>query len=252
MRKILIRLDDICPKMDHSKFDKFKDLFIKYNVHPIIGVVPDCKDNLLNIDDEDPLFWDKIKDLQKKGWTIAMHGCFHQYVTSSKGLLSSHKRSEFAGLSYEEQLKKIKYGSILLKNKGIQVDVFMAPSHSYDKNTIKALKACGFKYITDGLTNHPYEYMGMIFVPCKESKLIKTNRFSTVCLHTNMATNDRYLEIENYLKKEGNRSFINFYQATEMKKKSYWLSRIEELLFYVKEYYIINFVYILYKKVKKD
>lgn len=66
MRKILIRLDDICPKMDHSKFDKFKDLFTKYNVHPIIGVVPDCKDNLLNINDEDPLFWEKIKDLQKK------------------------------------------------------------------------------------------------------------------------------------------------------------------------------------------
>ena len=59
-------------------------------------------------------------------------------------------------------------------------------------------------------------------------------------------------EIENYLKKEGNTSFINFYQATELKKKPYWLSRIEELLFYVKKYYIINFVYILYKKVKKD
>ncbi len=252
MRKILIRLDDICPRMNHSKFDKFKDLFIKYNVHPIIGVVPECKDKLLNIDDEDPLFWEKIAEFQKLGWTIAMHGCFHEYVTASNGLLSNSRRSEFAGLSYEEQLEKIKYGKNLLEKKGIKVDVFMAPSHSYDKNTIKALKKCGFRYVTDGLTNHPYKYMDMVFVPCKESKLIKTNRFSTVCLHTNTATNERYFELEKYLKEEREQSFIDFYQAAQLKKESYWLARIEEVFFYIKKYYIVNIAYILYKKFKKD
>jgi hypothetical protein len=52
MRKILFRLDDICPKMNHAKFNQFKDLFMKYNVHPIIGVVPECRDDLLNIDEK--------------------------------------------------------------------------------------------------------------------------------------------------------------------------------------------------------
>lgn len=252
MRKILFRLDDVCPKMDHSKFDRIKDLFMKYNVHPIIGVVPECKDNMLNIDDEDPLFWEKVAELQKLGWTVAMHGCFHEYVTHSNGLISNGKKSEFAGLSYEEQIKKIKYGKNVLEKNGIKVDVFMAPSHSYDKNTIKALKTCGFRYVTDGLTNRPYEYMGLTFVPCKESKIIRTNRFSTVCLHTNTAANERFSEIEKLLKEQREEAYIDFYQAAQLKKQSYWLSRIKELLFYVKKYYIINGIYILYKKIKKD
>ncbi|MBO5868921.1 MAG: DUF2334 domain-containing protein [Oscillospiraceae bacterium] len=138
-RQIVFRLDDICPQMDHAKFHRMRKIFEEYGVKPIIGVVPDCKDPLLNCSEEDPDFWEMIRSLQADGWTIAMHGCYHLYVTKSSGLLSNGRRSEFAGLSYEEQYRKLEYGRDKLREHGIETDVFMAPSHSFDKKTIKAL-----------------------------------------------------------------------------------------------------------------
>ena len=177
-RKIVFRMDDICPQMDHGRFDRVRQIFDRYDVKPIIGVVPECKDPLLNVDKEDPHFWEMIKQSQQSGWTIAMHGCFHEYVTKENGLLSHSRSSEFAGLSYEEQYRKLEYGRDKLKEYGIETDVFMAPSHSFDKTTIRALKDLGFRCVTDGLTARPYTYMGMLFVPCMEGKIVAARRFS--------------------------------------------------------------------------
>lgn len=252
MQNILFRLDDICPRMGSAQFNRIKDIFFQYNVHPIIGVVPDCKDETLNIDKEDPEFWDKIRELQNLGWTVAMHGCFHVYVTKSNGLISHGAKSEFAGLPYKEQYEKIQLGKEILGNKGITTDVFMAPSHSYDKNTLKALKKAGFKYVTDGLTNHPYKFMGLLFVPCKESKLVSVDRLSTVCLHTNTAAEERFTEIERYLSEKGIDNVVSFYQAAQLQPKHYCISRLEEIIFYIKKYYIVNTAYVLYKRIKRD
>ena len=38
--KIVIRLDDIAPNMNWDMMKKTKDLFKKYNVKPLIGVIP--------------------------------------------------------------------------------------------------------------------------------------------------------------------------------------------------------------------
>lgn len=109
-RRIVIRMDDICPRMKKIPFQRMRKLLESYGATAIIGVVPECRDESLNLEEEDPCFWNMISDLQKKGWTIAMHGCFHQYVTNSNGMISNNKRSEFAGLSYDEQYEKLKYG----------------------------------------------------------------------------------------------------------------------------------------------
>ena len=39
--KIAIRMDDIAPGMDWEKFDRFRALCTRYNVKPLIGVVPE-------------------------------------------------------------------------------------------------------------------------------------------------------------------------------------------------------------------
>ena len=67
MRKILIRFDDICPTMDYSQFKKATDLLDKYNVHPLIGVIPECQDEELLIEEYHSDFWNYIKELEKKG-----------------------------------------------------------------------------------------------------------------------------------------------------------------------------------------
>jgi hypothetical protein len=42
--KIAVRLDDITPDMDWERFYKFKALLDRYQVKPLIGVVPDNRD----------------------------------------------------------------------------------------------------------------------------------------------------------------------------------------------------------------
>lgn len=241
-RKVIIRMDDICPCMKKEPFERMQNILDKYEATAIIGVVPECRDPKLNIEAEDPFFWKKIKELQEKGWTVAMHGCFHEYVTKNNGYLSDNNSSEFAGLSYEKQLAKLQYGKNKLKENGIETDVFMAPSHSYDKNTLCALRELGFKYITDGLTSRPYMHFDLVFIPCIESKITKAKRLMTVCYHTNTIAEERFIETEKLLK-EYRDQVISFSDAYTMPRRSYAIARFEELLRWIWKYRIKRIAY---------
>lgn len=245
-RKIIIRMDDICPKMKKAPFQRIKKILEKYDATAIIGVVPDCKDPELNFEEEDPHFWDMIKMLQKQKWTIAMHGCYHKYVTSCNGLISANGRSEFAGLSYAEQYKKLKYGKEKLQEHGIVTDVFMAPSHSYDSNTLKALKKLGFKYVTDGLTFFPYEHAGLLFIPCVDAKIKNRSGLRTVCYHPNHMTEQRFKETEELLRNH-REDVISFTDAYQYPKISYFRARIEEKMMWIWKYKIVGTIYHIIK-----
>ena len=45
--KVAVRLDDITPDMDWERFLKFKELLDRYQVKPLIGVVPENRDENL-------------------------------------------------------------------------------------------------------------------------------------------------------------------------------------------------------------
>jgi predicted deacetylase len=199
MKKCTIRLDDITPNMNWENFFKVKEILDKHDIKPLIGVVPDNKDPKLNIDYSGPEFWGYIKDLQKSGWTIAQHGYQHKYVTTCSGILGINNRSEFAGLKYEEQLEKLKLGRKILEDKGIKSDIFMAPSHSYDKETLKALKVADFKIVTDGYTKYPYKENDLLFIPSKIPMLINFDGIETVCLHTNTITTENIILLDKRL-----------------------------------------------------
>ena len=47
----------------------------------------------------------------------------------------------------------------------IQIRSFFAPNHTYDENTIKALRESGIRYIIDGYGLFPYTEYDMIFIP---------------------------------------------------------------------------------------
>ncbi len=59
----------------------------------------------------------------------------------------------------------ISRGKEKLKELGVHSDIFMAPGHAYDEDTLKALRSCGFKYVTDGYGEGPYMYKGLKFLP---------------------------------------------------------------------------------------
>lgn len=185
MRKILVRFDDICPTMDFTQFEKAIEILRIYDIKPLLGVIPACKDPELQIGKPHEEFWEYIKLLQGKGYKLAMHGYTHVYDSQKRGIVNIGFRSEFAGHTYQEQYEKIRNGKETLKTHGIETDIFFAPSHSYDLNTLKALQANGFKYISDGMSSKPLSRNGIICIPCRAAGVpkIKKNGYYTAVFH---------------------------------------------------------------------
>lgn len=198
--RIAVRMDDITPDMDWAKFMRFKELCDRYQVKPLIGVVPDNRDDHLHIDapESAPVgdFWSYLKVLEDEGWSIAQHGVTHIYTTRKMGCFPLNRLSEFAGTGYEKQYEALKRGRDILSDHGIRTDIFMAPAHSFDRHTIKALKKLGFTKITDGFGGRPYVRWGMLFLPIsyrQSSSLKKENGCTTFVVHAN-TMNDRDFE----------------------------------------------------------
>ena len=176
--RIAIRMDDITPDMDWGKFNRFKDLLDAHRITPLIGVVPKNKDEKLSINPAREDFWDYIKALRDRGWVVAMHGYKHRYTTKNPGLFPIGGKSEFAGLPYARQDEMIRKAKRILRTNGIETDIFMAPSHSFDRDTLMALKKNGFNRLTDGFGTGPFRAEDMIFYPIavKRSDSLKDTR----------------------------------------------------------------------------
>ncbi|MDE6203153.1 MAG: DUF2334 domain-containing protein, partial [Lachnospiraceae bacterium] len=164
-------------------------LLDQYQVKPLIGVVPDNRDeNLVRKESRGPEdFWAYIKELEKEGWVMAMHGFRHIYTTDRGGIFPLNNFSEFAGVPYERQREMLAAGKGMLEEKGIQTDIFMAPAHSYDGNTLKALKDTGFWALTDGFGDYPYRFQGLTFFPISFQlgrTFKKKKGYSTMVVHT--------------------------------------------------------------------
>ncbi len=208
----IFRLDDISWDMNYENFSRIRDLFFRYDVRPLIGVIPNNKDLTLKAQvgkrhlSEDE-FWKEVYSLQREyGWAVALHGYNHVYVTDNGGIFGNHPYAEFAGLLYEHQEEKIQKGKAILEQHGLTIDAFMAPGHSLDWNTVKALKNNGIYTITDGIAAYPYRKRDMLFVPQVWSWPRKgILGIETVCFHINSWDSRRFERLESFFQKnQGN------------------------------------------------
>ena len=207
--------------MNWDNFYEFLELFKKYNVVPLLGVVPDNKDPNLSVAEKEDRFWEIIKKLCEEGTVeISQHGYRHLYTTKKIQLFyricGFQTQSEFYGIGYKKQYEMIKKGKEIINKHGIDVDIWMAPAHSYDKNTVKALKALGFKAATDGIGLFPVKRGGIMFVPqqvwCPEKSRMGVK---TICLHLNNANGELYKKVENHLKSD--RNIVSFSSVLDYK-----------------------------------
>src|SRR3954464_6655558 len=99
--KYLLRFDDLCPTMAREPFTRFMDLVDRYRIHPILAVVPDNHDPELDIENPDPNFWRRMRDLESAGATIALHGYRHVCQNRGPSFLRMHSDTEFAGVPEE-------------------------------------------------------------------------------------------------------------------------------------------------------
>lgn len=212
--KYLIRLDDACPTMDHAKWQRMIDILDHYGVRPMVGIIPHNEDPEQIIAAVDLDFWNKAKNWEQKGYAIALHGYNHCYISEDAGVNPLWNRSEFAGVSYETQLQKIHDGYHILKKKGLNPKYFFAPSHTFDYNTLKALRACtDIRIISDTVATKPYKMGDFIFIPQLGGHCMKMYipGIWTFCLHPSTMTDENFISTEAFIKSQKSK-FIAFDQ----------------------------------------
>lgn len=174
--------------MRWSVWDPIEDYLIAANIQPLLAVIPDNHDESLKFELPNPRFWDRVRSWQARGWAIGLHGYRHQYVTQNPGLLGINCLSEFAGLPEEEQARKIDRALSVFRNEGVRPDAWVAPAHSFDASTVRALRAANLRTISDGFSVYPVtDRNGMFWVP---QQIWRFRRMPfgvwTICAHHNM------------------------------------------------------------------
>lgn len=253
--KILVRFDDICPTMNFVQFQKAIDLLDKYSIKPLLGVIPDCKDPDLYIETEHADFWEFVKSLQSKGYTIAMHGYQHVFDTEVRGLINNSFKSEFAGHSIDEQKEKIVKGKKILEAHGIYTDIFFAPAHSYDKNTIKALSQCGFKYMSDSGGSKVYKLFGIKLLPVRQCNIIRflPLKYTTAIFHAHeWVREDKKEDYDffNDLLNNKRSQIVQFKLFSELPSGINLVQRLEEKVYVFYERHIHPYLVKVYRKIR--
>lgn len=185
--RYILRFDDICPTMDWETWGEIEQVLTIAGVKPILAVVPDNKDPSLQVAPAREDFWERVRQWQRLGWTIGLHGYRHVYETDDPGVIGLNNRSEFAGLSASEQERKLRAGLEVFRREEVLPDIWVAPAHSFDDMTVVILRRLGIKTISDGFFLGPRKDAdGSTWVPQQLWRL-RPRLFGlwTVCYHHN-------------------------------------------------------------------
>tara|TARA_Y100001958_G_C21213167_1_gene538720 strand:+ start:46 stop:777 length:732 start_codon:yes stop_codon:yes gene_type:complete len=222
MSKYILRLDDISANMNWTKFEKFVDIANNFQIKPIIAVIPDNMDEeLLSYENRGiNYFWNSIKTLDNQGWEIGIHGLNHLFHTQDSGLLGINDYAEFSGLDFSMQDRMIKESLKIFEKFNINTRLFVAPAHSFDNNTIKALRNNGIYIISDGFSMFPCKYEGITLVP----QLFAHPRkmpfgFYTFCVHLNNISDSDFSKLEKFVV-SNHKDFITLENALSLTTNS--------------------------------
>lgn len=235
--KYLIRLDDACPTMNSKLWDKMENILDLYDIKPMVGIIPNNRDLTLEIDPIDNFFWEKALRWQQKKWTIALHGYDHVYISNNGGINPVHNRSEFAGLPLNLQEEKIEKGVEILKEHQLEAKYFFAPSHTFDLNTIIALRnKSEIRNISDTIAFNTYVDNDFVFHPQQFGKFrnIKISGNWTFCFHPNTMSDEDLNAISLFIK-ENKSKFVSFdeIEVQNLKKKNVF-DKIFSFLYFLK------------------
>lgn len=188
--RYIVRLDDACPTMRAQIWHPLEQAFDDLQIKPIVGVIPENRDPKLMCSATDPDFWGRVRGWQRKGWSVALHGLHHTYhpiPAHARPILRLHNESEFVGLPLEEQKRKISQGYATMTAEGVLPRIFMAPSHTFDANTLTALReATDIRLIADGHSLRAFDRQGFTWIPQQLWRFISMPvGLWCICLHPN-------------------------------------------------------------------
>ena len=212
--KYILRLDDACPTMKLSSWQRIEKKLDQYCIKPIVAVIPKNKDTTMFIDPHNEKFWHMVRNWEGKGWCIAMHGYTHRYDSSEGGFARLKTQSEFAGIAPQIQEKRILRGYAKLKAVGLSPSVWVAPSHTFDTATLRALtEKTDIRIISDGWSFRPYLDYDFIWIP-QQISWFKSLIFGTwtICIHPNTMLEEDIVKFEKMLDK----NFSKFFSLEEI------------------------------------
>ena len=184
--RYLIRLDDACHTMQRRSWRLIEQVLDKHDVKPIVAVIPDNRDPKLMFEARDSAFWGGVRAWASKAWTIAMHGYSHvMHATRAPLVLPFYQRSEFAGLTLEEQAARVRAAWNLFQAEGLEPSVWIAPAHSFDLVTLQAVRReTPIRLISDGIAWDSYREHDFQWIPQQLWSLVeRPSGLWTVCLH---------------------------------------------------------------------
>jgi predicted deacetylase len=117
-------------------------------------------------------------------------------------------------------VEKLGLGKRILESEGVWQPYFMAPSHSFDGETLRALRALGFTAITDGWGIYPYDLKGLTAVP----QLFSTPMHFgigvyTIAMHTNSMSDAAISAMLRFVENNATR-FVSFPEAIGLARRS--------------------------------
>ena len=229
----IIRLDDASEHWNKPNWERMHSLLQKYNIQPIIAIIPHNEDEKLLKYPEDSGFWELMHFWISEGWTPALHGYNHVYSSMSGGINPVNRRSEFAGVDYEIQRGKIREGYKLLCAQGIVPEVFVAPAHTFDENTLLALKEeTRIRIISDTVATDLYFEDGFTYIP-QQSGNVRSIRLKlvTFCYHPNTMHDSDFETLEKFILAHKN-EFISFEKLNSTKRKRSLFDKVLSSLYF--------------------
>ncbi|MGD0480810.1 MAG: DUF2334 domain-containing protein [Terracidiphilus sp.] len=196
----LLRIDDLCPTVSAQRWRQFQSLIEEFRLHPILAVVPDNQDPELQVSAPDPAFWDCMRALEAAGAAIGLHGYQHLCVSRGRSLVDLHRISEFAGVPAATQQAWIGEGVRILRGHGLDPNIWVAPRHGFDRNTLFALREEGILHLSDGFARLPFLQSGFTWIPQQLWAPVEKDRgLWTVCVHPNTARDAEIAALRSFL-----------------------------------------------------
>jgi peptidoglycan/xylan/chitin deacetylase (PgdA/CDA1 family) len=184
----LLRFDDLCPTVSRDRWRRLKFVIEEFRLQPILAIVPENRDPDLDRSLPDPAFWKQMRALESAGAVIGLHGYRHLCQSRDRSLLGLDHTSEFAGVAAETQRAWIRDGLRILRGRGLNPRIWVAPRHGFDKHTLEALRAEGIHLLSDGFARAPFLSGGVTWIPQQLwGPVDKCKGLWTICIHANTA-----------------------------------------------------------------
>lgn len=181
---IVFRNDDPSAISNPEQERKVLEIFKKYHVPQVVGVIPvrvrldgDSQGSQPYYLVDNTEMFTLLKQCQQEGLIeIAQHGYTHEtnYLNRQR-----FRESEFQGLPYEEQHKRITQGKHLLEQWfGVSINTLIMPWNRYDAETVWAAETAGIKILLgERMDDVPISVLTKESAPLLLVHTIELNRF---------------------------------------------------------------------------